>query len=533
MATQRIVIDNIFGGHATSFHFSEKGQYLTSIAVDPDVPTTDTATDIKTAGILRPVGYSEFSGATMDQIPLWISAYPKGTSILVYASGGDIYTYDSSFGSEALGRAVSTSTGNGFAYYNNYFYYARNTDVGRVGPLDDVSSAYDDDAWTSAVLGTQTALTDTTYPTTRHSVEYPNHVMHAHVDNKLYFADVVDGQGVLHSIRTKKITFEGDTDNGSAFNVLDLPFGYLPFAIESYGNLLVIAASQTTDTTINQGKSALFFWDTVSDSFTRVVQLPDPICSALKYQNGQLYGLSGNLSSGHRLFIYVGGDSIQTLKYMEEGHPPLAGAVDAIGNRVSWGTFTTFPSNSASVLSYGSKSDLFPRGMHNTARSSLAATSSTGLVTALKNVQQANSAFPKFVIGATKGTASAANCALDKQGTTYDTNGHYWRSEVFNINKTFGVKNIVLRFGQAIAANMTLTPTLYFDDGTVSQAGTVINSTNYAGSNKFVVLTSDNFSGTVEGKNNFYLELKWTGTALLSVLLPITIDIEVDENQLV
>ena len=102
MATQRIVIDNIFGGHATSFHFSEKGQYLTSIAVDPDVPTTDTATDIKTAGILRPVGYSEFSGATMDQIPLWISAYPKGTSILVYASGGDIYTYDSSFGSAWL-----------------------------------------------------------------------------------------------------------------------------------------------------------------------------------------------------------------------------------------------------------------------------------------------------------------------------------------------------------------------------------------------------------------------------------------------
>ena len=274
---------------------------------------------------------------------------------------------------------------------------------------------------------------------------------------------------------------------------------------------------------MNQGHSALFFWDTTSPSFTRKVPISEPLTTALSYQNGSLYGWSGSLGGGVRFWRYAGGNSIQTLKYIEEGMPPFAGAVENYGNRVLWGAFTTYPDSSASVFAYGSKSDLFPRGLHNIARSTVTATSSNGLVTALKNVQQ-NGTFPKYVIGATDGT----NYNLDKQGTTYQTT--FYRSPVFNIGSSFQVQNVSLRFAQAIGANMTLVPKLVFDNESTVSTGTTINSTNYSSSQRFIPLTSTNFDTGVSGKNNFYLELKWSGTALLSVILPIEIEIEVLEN---
>lgn len=516
-----IIIDSIFGGWVASKYFGEKGQFLASVAIDPDVPLTDTSTDIKTAGAIRPIGYAKFSGATLDQTPMWIVTTPKDAKIWVYGVGGDIYSYDSAFGTETLERAVATASGQGFAYYNNYVYYVRNGDVGRYGPLTS-SPGFTDNFWTNTL--SLTAPANTTYPVTRHSLNYPNHPMHFHVDNKLYFGDVVNGQGVIHFIRTKKVTNQGDTNDGSTFNALDLPFDYMPFDIESYGSQLVVAASQTTNAVLNQGESALFFWDTIASSFSKIVRIPDPLVSALKYQNGILYGWSGNISGGVRFWRYVGGDTIQTLKYIEEGHPPMAGAVEAYGNRVLWGGFTTDPANSASVFAYGSKSDLFPRGLHNVIRSSVTASSSNGLVTALKNVQQSSSAFPKFVVGATDGT----NTNLDKQGTTYQTS--VWRSEVFRINSSFEITKIRLALGQAVAANMTIVPKLFIDDESISQAGTTINSTNYANSERYINQTADDFSSTTSGKNNFYLELTFSGTALSAVLLPIEIEINIDEN---
>jgi len=524
MAEQRITINSIFGGQSPSFHFSEDDQFLSSIAIDPDVPASDTSTDIKTAGIIRPVGYSEFSSSALDQAPLWITTTPKDSKVWVYCAGGDIVSYNSSLASEALERAVGSSGGNGFAYYNNYIYYATNTNIGRYGPLS-ATPAFDDDAWTTSPLGSQTALTDTTYPSSRHSTEYPNHPMHHHLsDNKLYVGDVVNGQGVLHAIKTTKTTDEGDTNDGSAFNVLDLPFGYAPFAIESYGLAVVVGASQVnTDTVLRHGQSALFFWDTTSPSFSRVVPLPDPFITALKYNNGVLYGWSGTLQGGVRFWQYVGGDTIQTIKYIEEGHPPMQGAVDAIGNRIAWGAFTTYPTNSASVFAYGSKSDLFPRGLHNIARSTVTATASNGLVTALKNVQQADYAFPRFIIGATDGT----NINLDAKGTAYQTS--VWRSRVYNIGRNFTVRGIHMRFPIAPSSNMTIVPKLFFDNESTSATGTTINSTNYT--KKYLTLGAANFGNAVSGANNFFIELTFSGTALLPVLLPIEIELDVDQNE--
>lgn len=522
MSKRTITINSIFDGISQASMSSEKDQYLAAIAIDPDVPETDSA--IKTAGVIRPVGYFRFNASLLDQPPLWIVTNPKNTKTYVYCNAGDLLSYDSSMASETLERAVSSSTGNGFAYYNNYLYYARNTDIGRYGPLNG-SPSFNDVFW-GTTLGL-TALTNTTYPSTRNSVLYPNHPMHVHVDNKLYFGDFRDGKGIISYIKTSKTTDEGDTNNGSTSGALDLPFGYMPTALASYSNFLVIAASQTSNSTVNQGPSALFFWDTTSTSFTRVVNLPDPLCSALRYQNGVLYIWSGNLQGGVRFSRYVGGDFIQTLKFLEEGHPPLAGAVESYGNRVMWGGFTTYPENTASVYAYGSKSDLFPRGLHNIARTSVTASATNGVVTALKNVLQTNGSIPEFIIGSTDGTTPT----LDKRTTAfYGSNPQVWRSKVFNVGQSFKVNRIKLRFAQSVGANMTLIPKLFFDNETSSQVGTTINNTNYANSEKFVTMTSDNFSNTVAAKNNFFLELRWSGNSLLSVLLPITIEIELYDN---
>ena len=517
----KLTISSIFEGQETSSNFAQAGQFLTSIAIDPDAPITDDASYLKPSGLIRPIAYSKFSGAILDQVPLWIITNPKNDTTYVYNNGGDLVTYNSALANETLLRAVATSTGNGGAYYNNYIYYARNTDVGRYGPLDN-SPTFTDNFW-STTLGLN-ALTNTTYPSTRHSVLFPNHVMKVHVDNKLYFADVYNGKGILSAIKTTKTTNQGDTNDGSAYNVLDFPFDYLPMCIESYGNNLAIGCSFGTSDTINQGSSALFIWDTISDSFSRIVRIPDQIITALKYQNGILYGWSGNLSGGTRFWIYLGGDSIQTLKYIPDAIPPLSGAIEADANRIIWGGFTVYPIASASVFAYGSKSDLFPRGLHNIARSTVTATASNGVVTALKNVLQSNKPHPNLVIGATDGT----NKHLDKRSTTYQTS--VFRSRTFEIGRPFTVDRIRIPIVQAITANMTITPKLFFDNETDSQVGTVINNTNYSNSEKFIILGHENFENKTSGSNSFFLEFVISGTALSTISLPIEIELIVDDK---
>lgn len=517
-----ITIDTIFEGHQPSFHFGQKGQFLTSIGIDPDVPLTDTATDIKTSGVIRPVKYAKFSGSNVTAATIALINNPKNTLTYAVLSNGRLISYDSAFANETLIGTVTGGVATGAWYFNNYIYIVGTTDISRYGPLNN-SPSLTNGVWTGATLGSQTALTNTTYPTTRNSVSYLSHTHHVHVDNKAYFLDYKNGQGLVHYIKTTKVTDEGDTNSSSAYAALTLPYNYLPFAVWGLGNDLVIAAAFTTDGTILQGPAKLFFWDTTSSTFYRVITLPDPLCTVLRYANGVMYGISGSTAGGVRLWRYIGGDSIQTLKYIEEGHPPLQNAADFFGNRLVWGTFTTYPENSASLMAYGSKSDLFPRGLHNIAVSSLTATSTNGVITAVTNAQQ-GAAFPKFIIGGTDGT----NTNIDKQSTTYGT--HVIRSEVFNIGRAFTFDRLILRLGQAVAANMTLTPKLYFDNESSSQAGTIINNTNYAASERNISQRGTEYA-TNNGKNNFYLELRSTGTALLCVLLPITIEIDIDDDE--
>ena len=529
---QTFTINNIWGGVSPSQYFGREGNYLAGIGIDPDLPQSDAVGSRQTSGLLRPSGYASFDSGQVTASPFWIMTSPKTALVYTYLDNGRLISYASglTIASETLIGTPTTSSGNGAAYYNNALYLATNTDISYYHPLNGTATLYNA-RWTGAALGTQTALTNTTYPSIRGSGTMPNHPMHVHTDNRLYFGDFLNGVGYIHYVQTTRTTKEGDTNAGSTYNALDLPFGFMPTDIESWGNDIVISAIQTTNSTLNQGKACLFFWDTTSASWYNQVWLPDSLVTALFNNNGNLYIWSGSISTGtdvsngYRISIYVGGQSTRQIYYSESGSSPLAGAVDAVGDRVIWGTFEQLPTTTGAspeyygvVMALGSKRHDVPRGVHGIVNTKASGTAADGLVTAVKNVQQSSFAYPKFVVGWRDATAYG----LDSQSTTYGTS--VWRSQMFNIGKKFVVKRIRLPLAVAVAANVTITPKIFLDDYSSSSTTglTVINVTNYANSERTVVYTPD-----ISGNHNFCFELRWTGTALLPVLFPLEVETEI------
>jgi hypothetical protein len=514
MAKQTITIGSILGGIASAQYFAGEEQYNSAIAIDPDYPI---GSGVKTSGAICPTVYDKFSGAGVTGYPKWIVNNPKNTLTYVYASDGKVVSYDSALGSETAVGTPTSGAGNGSAYYNNYVYFATPTDVSRLGPLNG-SPSLANTFWTSTL--SKTALTNTTYPSLR-GTPIPNHAMHVHGDNNLYFCDFINGQGLIHKINTKKVTAEGDTDgttSPSAYNVLDLPFGYYPTDIESYGTDLAVLAIQTVDSTVNQGRAALFLWDTTSSSFYRQIALQDPIATALLYHNGTLHIWSGNAVNGVRLSAYLGGETIRQIIFLEEGTPPFAGAVDVMANKVVFGGWTTTPSASASVFSFGSKNELLPKGTHNVVK-----TTSTGAnqnVTALKSVLQSSNIKPQIVAG--WGDDSAKG--IDKLSTT-GTFSAIWRSEVFNVGQPFSIQKIRIPLAKEVATNMTVTPKVYLDDDvTTGTALNAINTTYFSGKRNATYKGTD-LKG-LQAQHNIMLELNFAGTVSLPVIFPIIIEID-------
>lgn len=523
-------VKSILSGWTPTKYLGDDSSFDASLGIDPDLPV---GSDTRASGILTPSRYEKFSGTEFTGYPLWILPNNKTTNTVVYTSDGKLHSFNSSLtmrtadeASTSLPITITGGAGNGAVFYNNFYYVAEATDISQYGGMDQGASiAKTENVWTGAKFG-KTALTNTTYPTIQ-GVPIPNHPMHVHTDNSCYIGDVVSGQGVVHRLNTKKTTIEGDTNGTtvpSAFNALDLPFGYYPTDIESYGTDVVIAAIRTTDSTINQGSAALFFWDpTNTDTFYRQLSLPDPLVTALLNVNGVLYCWTGNASSGVRLSKYIGGETIQEVAYQEDGVPPFAGAIDALGSRIVWGTQTTYPATSASVMAYGSKNDSVPKGIHNVVRST--SSGATQNVSSLKYVQQANNIAPRLVVGWGDGTAKG----LDKLSTTATFNSE-WRSKPFNINRRFVLKKLLIPLAGAVDANTSITVKIYLDDESSSVTLTTVNNTNYPSKRKVVYKAGDLLTAT--GENNFKIGITWAGTTQMPVLMPITglIDIAEDET---
>ena len=527
MAIKRLTIPHIFGGRAASQYFADEGSFDASVAVDPDLPII--STDTRTSGFAVPVGYAVFSGANVTSHVVSIINNPKNTLTYVVLSNGRLISYNSSLASETLIGTCAGGTASSAFYYNNYIYIlgtgASTDDVSRYGPLNN-SPTLADNVWKGATLGSQTALTNTTYPTLR-SVSIPNHVGTVHGDGTAYFTDFKDGQGLIHKISTIKGTDEGDTNGTvvpSLYNALDLPFGFYPTDIESYGTSLLITGISTTDTTINQGRASFILWDptdTIS-FYLGPVLLPDPLCTAALNANGIMYLFSGNASNGVRVSKYLGGESVSDIAYLEEGMPPFAPAVDALGNRIVWGGFTSYPTTGSAVWAYGSKDNRLPAGIQHIAKGSGAGT--TPIVTALKFVQQSSNVTPKVVLASRDGTGSQ----IDQYSTTATlTSRMRW---MFNVGGGFEIHKLKLRFAGAVATNTSITPTLYFDDYSSSVALTAVNTTNYTASQRKIIYRGAEMKNC-RGKNNFALELAWGSSNPLPVAFPIEIEIDVKDDE--
>lgn len=328
----KITIDSIAGGQSIYEFMPSKGQFSSAYAVD-----------IKPDGTFGPSPRWRFSGATLNGDPLWMKAEPK-------SGNGTVYVYDNVGSVYSLTQSVitgvgdlndgGTAEGNGMEYYDNYMYFARSTTIARYGPLNGTPS-FTDDYWVTTL--SKTALTNTTYPNygTAASVGVPNHFLKRGKNGKLYIADVVGNQGTIHYIATTKTTVEGDTNNGSTYDALDLPYGHYPIAMENWNEYLVILCYAGAGTSLK-----LVFWDpTNTVTYDRIVdfEFPDMIGCGLKNINGELFVVSAtdtNADSFTRITKYLGGYSFQQVA-LYSGDTPLPGAIDGALNRLFVGGHRT------------------------------------------------------------------------------------------------------------------------------------------------------------------------------------------------
>jgi hypothetical protein len=443
---------------------------------------------------------------------------PKDTNTYTYANDGKCHTVasDLTMGTALNnGTALSASSGNGAAYYDNYLYLAKNADIARYGPLNGSPSLthLTQNYWTSTL--SLTAPTDTTYPSIN-GVEMPNHVMHRHTDDKLYFADVASNKGIINYVKTTYTSAEGDTDDGSTYEALDFDYGQYPTAIETYGTDLAIATIEGVDTTTKQKPAQLSFCHTTSASYNKItsVEFPDTLITALKNVNGILYVFSGYASGGCRISKFIGGYSFEEVAWLPDIYPPLGGAVDHLLERVVFGSNTTDPEASASVFAIGSPDRRVPMGLHNILRAT--GTGANPWVTCLKYTQQDGN-LDQPIIGWTDDDTAKG---LDKISTTY---GDYnvWQSTTYRLGREFSIQKMYIPLSVAIGANTTFT--IKFVDDTGATTLHTVNNTNNTGQRIIEIQPEGVFY------NKGYFQLEWTGTALCPVALPIEVEFEIKQ----
>lgn len=576
--TRQIVIESILGGQSKYVNYAAADEFLHSYNIDPDLSSGFT----QSAGIISPSGVVNVPPGDTLHTPKWIITQPKPNvnfaaqpSIFVYDAAGSVFKTvpdDISLVYGVSGGDLNdggTASGNGAAYYDNYAYFARDTTIARLGPLDG-TLAFTDDYW-SSTLG-KTPLTNTNYPVyTTSGTNIPNHVMHRHTDGKLYIADVVGNQGVLHTISTKKTTVEGDTDDGSTYNALDFPYGMWPTALATYNSNLAIALYEGTPEATNtmSQRAKLSFWDTTSANYSQItsVEFPDPVIYALLNSNGVLYVFSGQINkTGVRVTRFAGGYTFEQVAYIDHSYPPMAGAVDGYLNRVLFAGKTTepnsrvydiattttsqIPNNSfmrGCVWAIGSKKSPVSLSLFNIMGTSN--TASSTIITALKIGGQAGMDVIKPFTGWTNEvtagldttvlTASASRNPLDLGGGTLSlSNTSYgppslWRSQVYRIGQKFKITKISIPFDQR------------FDFGT-GDAGLTVGVLRDGADPQSNYVRVGDFVGAAEYKNRlvirpeslvceyrFILELVFTSdpnNPYPRVALPITIEYELIDD---
>lgn len=535
--TQTIRIESIAGGISSYDYSARADQFFNSLGIDPS--SNDASITGRGSGFssLKPTRPQSITSTAFTSVPLWIAGAPKTTTTFLYDMKGSVYTGTTGYADLNDG---GDSEGDGMAYYNNYMYFARNTTVARLGPLDG-DAVWTDDYWVTIL--SKAALGRQAYPSRNTGftdAEYPRHVLHRHTDGKLYIADVVDNQGTIHYIKTTKTTYEGDTDDGSKYDALNLPYGYYPTDIESLGDDLVISAFEGrryTDSTTypggTEGRAALFFWDTTSDNFYRIIQreFPDQIITALENSNGVLYTFScnpGTEPTGLRVLRYLGGRSFEQVLLLPDIDAPFAGGTTTQLNQIFFGSTNSFQSyGRPAIWSIGLPNEQ----LSNATYAVTGARSSAGAVHAIY-FEDSGAPWAKDMMYSYANSNNSAT--LERFGgntSAWDTDlmnstsGHaYWFSNWYKIGNNFKITKIRFNLLNTLTSEADIAVLLSVDaSGSPVEVGT-LNSTNYPSSVGLVTIRPPH-SNT--GCLSFQIGFKWRGTSAPGIEMPIEVDYEI------
>lgn len=542
--TYQIKIESILGGQSPLTHYSKPDQFRSSIGIDPTEPVYSDTDSFTTSGLLVPIHYYDVT-KSLNNAPMWIKNAGQTAATYVYDAGGSVYTLSSAFsyqGGLSDGDSMTNSSGNGMAYYDNYMYFAKDTDIARYGPLNGIGPdpSFDGTYWTNTL--SKTALVNTSYPYPNSSTlagRLPNHVLHRHVDGRLYIADVVDNQGTIHYISTTKTTLEGDTDNGSTYNALQFGYGLWPTAIESYGDYLVIALYENNSSGVYGVKAPpakLAFWDTTSDNFNLITntEFPDGLITGLRNINGTLYIVStDSYSRGFRVCRYVGGTTFKDVGLFEQGLSPYQGALDGNSERLLFGSATMFGNSTISpgqgcAYSLGLRKSGISDGWFVVG--STTTTNASVVSSLLLNERYvANGGNPML------GWTTASTHGLSRVASSGNNSVSIWQSREFNIGRPFKITKIRIPLAQSLVDtvygdSITIVPKIYTDKGN-GETYTLQTISSAIETGQFnVVRRADSSGATIVGQNNFWLELQWTGVAHCVVSLPIVIEYELIDD---
>lgn len=522
MAKRQYSISSILGGQQPTEIFAGEGQFLYSRAIDPDTSRIFSTQGTASSGLIAPVGFAgpATGGETVDDRVVAIVRQNRTQNDLIFAvlKNGKIKSYEVTgellVGESSIGQVTGSNAEGAFVYKD--FLYITGTgasadDISRYGPLSG-SASISNGVWTGSTLGSQTALAD-------HDMagDFPKHWGHVHTDGQAYFADFVNGQGVLHSIQTDT----GGSDDGTEYNVLDLPFGYRITDIESYGTDLVIAAVQTTSSDMIEGEAALFLWDTTNDvSFYRQVSVPAPFISALLNKGGIIYvwyGFSADASEGTMVGTYTGGYNVNMIDFHDTGRLPLAGAVAAYGDRITY-------ANDKEVYALGYKN---PKVGSRTARHSIGQSSEasgSSYINALAYVSQPSGAEPIVVIG--------TNESIEQTRTLNSSvSGSIWRSELINVGKRFKINKIAIPLDFGVGSSTQVQVRIYYDNSNTTVQLNDINDSSFENGARRIVYKEREISEAGSGGAanytpyyNFFIE--FTINSNNAIMLPIEIEVD-------
>lgn len=542
--TFQIRIESILGGHARTTHFASRDQYRNSIGIDPGSPLPGSSGNpysssiygVKPSGLIRPVQSNTVSG-TINETPYWIEGAPSTTTVFVYDARGSVYTHSIGEGTvtNLADIGATTGKGNGMAYYNNYMYFATNTDIARYGPLDgSATPKWTENYWQDVLP--MVSLEDASYPFTLLSSgtsgQLPNHYLHTHSDGRLYVADTVGGQGYIHYIKTGG---GGTGGSSSTYQALALPTGLVPICMESLGENLVIAVySKNPAASIfnhgirtKAGRAKVAFWDTTSQNFNAItwVEFPDGFITAMKNVNGTLYVFSApaEKSNGFRVSRYVGGYTFEEVWSSEEGLAPLPGAVDGASSRLVFGSATVSPTTAGCIYSLGLAANGISNGLFCPF---VSRTIDNSMVTAL--ILPINSGRGKGWDYPVFGSSDFSSIRRLENIDGADNCNSIWWSQVYRIGQRYKITKIRIPLAEPIRTSVNVIPKIYTDDGFgTATALTAITPTNFGTTLRTIILRPDNLTGEV----NFWLELKWSASYPIVVGLPITIEYElIDED---